>query len=45
MGIVMIKPKMKGLTLKLLNGLAYHAAAEMEVDKKLLLLEELSLAF
>ena len=45
MGIIMIKPKMKGLTIKMLNGMAYHAATEKLVGKKLPSQEDLSLAF
>ena len=35
MGMVMMKPMMKGLTTKLLNGLAYHAATQKIIGNKL----------
>jgi len=44
MGIIIIKPMMKSITKKLLNGLAYHATTEKLVANKLPSQQELSAA-
>ncbi len=45
MGLVLVKPMMKSVTKKLLNGLAYHAATEKLVANKLPSQQALSAAF
>lgn len=45
MAIIMVKPMMKNITKKLLNGLAYHAATEKLVANKLPPPQELASAF
>lgn len=45
MGLILVKPMMKNVTKKLLNGLAYHAATEKLVTDKLPSSQALSAAF
>ena len=45
MGTILMKPMMKGITEKLLNGLAYHSSTGRLVGNKLPSKKDLSLAF
>lgn len=45
MGAVLVKPMMKGVTKKLLDGLAYHAATDKLIGKKMPSQQELSSVF